>query len=1301
MDDIDIDNLDLRDSTVFNKNRKVDVKTKSVTALDNQNKSYTPLVHLHVHTYHSILDGCGSIDDYIKLAKKYNHPAIAITDHGTLSGTFEHYQKCKKAGIKPVLGFEAYVNDKMGDFEEKKYEGGNFHQIILIKNQQGFVNTNKLAYKSFTEGFYKRGRIKTEWLFEHKEGLIITSACIASKVAKLLFDKKRDEAEECFATFVKEFGEDFYAEIQMNELDIQKGYNSFIIGLAKKYKVKIILTNDVHYAFPGDAELQDTLLAINHKSKLDSSFKFNTRSLFYCSSDDFIEFNYKYGYNYPIEFLNYCFKNSLEVAEKCNFDFEMDVEKYPKYEPAQDVIDYFKTSDTKGIISKLAFAKLKQKIAEYKENGIVKIDDAKIKEYVDRLNYELQVIGEKGMLDYFMVNWEIIKDYREHGKDIGPGRGSACGSLLTWVLGITSVDSLRFNLYFERFLNPTRKSLADLDIDYMTDTDHITEEFLLKKYGKDRVLHVSTFSTFNEKGCLKDVVRVHHGEEATGFDSAVAQVTKEMPEWSKVDYTLKDWFEQWPKEKECSPMVKQWLTNPANKKILEQTLRLQGQIRGIGQHAAGVVITPTEHWNYLPTNIITKNKSIVTAFQEADGSGKDLSKLGILKLDMLKLSTLNVIKDTIDLVKKNEGIDIKEKVDNVDLNDPNLYLELKLGLNHGIFQFESPGMNSLIRGTQVDKFDELAANNSLFRPGPMAIGAHVDYIKNKFNPEQIKYIHPVLESILGESNGVLIFQEQVMFIANKIGGMSLGDGDILRRFMDKAGKMIDKESRGEVLSEVEKKSESYQNFQKYWNRFLDGALKNGYQKEIIEQIKNWMIKYLGYSFNKCLTKNHKVISKTRGKINIGIVQVGEEILGYNPITKQDEYNQVKAIYKNGSKKVYKIRTKGNNELECTLDHKVFCNLGAMNSLKNIIKQDHLVKTTVGFEKINCFEVVGFEDTFDLNIDSEFHNFYANGICVSNSHCVSYSKIACQTLFLKHYYPTEFYTSLLNHPKSGGGKDKEQRWLSVAIASAMSKGIKIMPPSRKSGWNWTQTGDKEISMGFSGINGMGEKAYAELEELMQRAKETLQTIKMSRFFEMPFSAFDKKVFEVCVKAGVFDDWSESREYLINLKNKKRKKQIPGQMAVFDLNSAEFDTMLKSNTFPPTIEDQKRKEFVEVCNFDLTKIEEVAKIKDELFKKSGKVIESILNFAQNDIYFFFVDSFYEKISEKGTPYLEIKVGDGISHTSIRSFPSRKKVENDLYDKIKSNAEVGGVYVSEFVKNAKGFINFKSGAKFKRIK
>ncbi len=735
---------------------------------------------------------------------------------------------------------------------------------------------------------------------------------------------------------------------------------------------------------------------------------------------------------------------------------------------------------------------------------------------------------------------------------------SACGCLLTWCLDITKIDPIRFGLYFERFLNPTRKSLPDLDIDYFADTDDVTDDFIIKKYGRERFLAVSTFSLFNEKGCLKDVVRAHLGEEHTGFQSDVHAVTKEMPNFDKVEYSLREWFESWPKNVACSERVKNWLTAPSNKLILEQTLKLQGQIRGIGQHAAGITITPGPSWDYLPVNIIASNKNLVTAFQEADKSGKDLSELGILKLDRLKIVALNIIKAAIDLVKEKKGIDIKDKVDYVDLEDPNLFGEVRLGINQGVFQFESAGMGALLKGMAVSSFEELVASNALYRPGPMGIGAHEEYIKNKFNPENISYIHPALEPILKDTNGVLVFQEQLMFLASKIGGMTLGEGDTLRRYMDKASSAIKKKSQGEELNIREEAN--YKEFESIWNKFLSGAEKNGYKVNEIDKIKDWVIKYLGYSFNR-------------------------------------------------------------------------------------------------------------------------------------SHSVSYAYLAMQTLYLKHYYPTEFYTALLNHPKKNGDKDKVHAWISSAIAAAMSKGITILPPSRRSGWEWTMTGDKEISMGFSGINGFGDIAYEELMRLVSSKVDNFSEITMHEFFSLPFSKYNKKVFEVCVKSGMFDDWTDSREFLYYLKTKKTKKSSANQLSMFDIEDFQPEEVKMVNTsHPATTDEQRRIDFLEVCNFDLEKIKWASEIRQKISEKSKRPIENIMNFEEEDWYYFIVKSIDTMLSKAGKEYNVLKVGDGISNTTLRAFnPMTKKIA-------KAQVKPGDICVAKFEKNDAGFLNFKNDTDIK---
>lgn len=1123
---------------------------------------HTPMVHLHLHTDFSALDGASTSDDYIKVAKEFGHPAITILDHGNMSGTLSHYQKCKAAGIKPILGMEAYLNDDIYDRKNKEdaestdNSRSNSHQSIIIKNKNGFTNLNKLTYMSFTEGFYYKGRITTDWLFQHKDGLIVTTSCAVSKFSRLVEAGKEAEAEERIKMYKREFGDDFYAELQFNEFVnaetgySQKKYNHFILKMIKKYDLQPILTGDVHYAHPGEDRLQDVLIAINeHKPVGDGkgyAFHLSTRQLYYASADDFHRLNKEMGFNYPEDFVDKCLENTLKVAEKCNFDFEMDVEKYPKYEPTKDVIDYFKADDTKTIIHKLSHAKLKQKLNIYRKNNLVKVTPAIEQQYIDRLNYELQVIEDKKMLDYFLVVWELIRFCKDNNIETGPGRGSAAGSLLSWCLDITKIDSLRFGLYFERFLNPERKATPDIDIDFESGTDEQTLNFLYEKYGRERVLPVVTFGTFNEKGCLKDVTKAL-GFDA-GFSSDVFAVTKEMPKAAKWDITLEEWIKTWPDNPDCSETVRNWLRNPANEEIIKLTLRMQGQVRNLGTHAAGIVITPGPVWESMPVNI--SKGQVVSGYQES-GNAKDLSSLGILKLDRLKLETLNVIKDALRLIKERHGEEtfhrIKESVDYVDLTDENLYIELRMGNNQGVFQFESEGMNALIKGIKVEKFEELVAANALYRPGPMGIGAHEEFIKNKFNPKSRVYAHKILAPLLEDTNGVLIFQEQLMFIANKIGGMSLGEGDNLRKAMDGAGKIISKKLDGRTLTEDEEKNKNYKTYKELWKKFIDGAKTNGLSEEDVAAIESWLIQYLGYSFNK-------------------------------------------------------------------------------------------------------------------------------------SHSVSYSYIAMQTLFLKHYYPTEFYTALLNHHK-----DKDRRWLTSALMAAMSKGIEIVPPNRKSNWAWTIVENKKIAMGYASINGFGEVAFSELKA------NDIDNMSRDDFYKKKWSKFNKKSFECCLKAGIFDDWSNSREQIADWRTIKIKD--PLQLDLFT-GEVGFAAVANLKKFTATPEAQKYNEFIEVCNLDLKMLKRITDLKNSFLEETGDNIEPITNFDDpTRFYYFSIVKVEEKISQnKGTKYYAMTLSDGATVKRVNMW-------RNMYDKVKPVIQENAFYVTKFMKE-NGFLAFNAAAPFRKV-
>lgn len=724
----------------------------------------------------------------------------------------------------------------------------------------------------------------------------------------------------------------------------------------------------------------------------------------------------------------------------------------------------------------------------------------------------------------------------------------------------------KIHLYFAS-TNPYNKLISnilihnsnpDIDLDFESGTDEKTLNFLYDKYGKERVVPVVTFGTFSEKGTIKDVVRALGRD--TGFDSDIDAITKEMPQtptWPQPYDTLEKWLTLYPESKECSDRVKNWILDPNNKEVIDLTLKLQGQIRNLGKHAAGIVITPGPVWELMPVNIC--KGQVVSGFQES-GSGKDISSIGGLKLDRLKLETLNVIKDAISYIKERHGEEVALKVEN-DIkyihykHDDNLFAELRLGNNQGIFQFESDGMGLLIKSMRVESLQELVAANALYRPGPMEIKAHEEFVKNKFNPKDRTYASPALAPLLEETNGVLIYQEQLMFIANKLGGLSLGEGDNLRKAMDGASSILKKKLNGDVLSESEEKNKNYKSYQELWSKFINGAKKSGLSDQDVNNIESWLAKYLGYSFNK-------------------------------------------------------------------------------------------------------------------------------------SHSFSYSVLALRTLYLKHYYPTEFYCALLNHPKTGSGKnakEKEAKWLMSTIMAAMNKGIEIIHPNRKSKWAWTIIEDKKVAMGYSSINGLGEIAFKEL------MKFNIGQLTKEEFYAKKWSKFNKRSFEVAVKAGIFDEWSNSRDELIDLKNTKIK-----DVAQIDLFTgvAGIDNIIKLRKYKVTTDTQKYNEFMEVCNLDLNKIKKIAEIKKGFFEETGRSIEAITNFEDpNSYYYFSLVKIEEKISPKRQiKYYSLVLTDGFGTKTVNMW-------SNMYDNVKSVLNPGGYYITKFMKQ-KGFLAFNAASPFRKV-
>lgn len=803
---------------------------------------HKPLVNIHMHSGYSQLDGAGKFDDYVKLAKEYNIPGLSLTDHGTAVGIYQFYKTVKDAGLKPILGEEFYLTTdltlKLPNKQRDVYTKDK-HQTVLIKNAEGYKNFCKLNYLSFTEGYYYKPRVDYEMLFAHGKGLIITSGCAASMFSQLLLNGKEKEAEEWFKRFVTTFGDDFYGEIQFNELnDIpkygmsQQVINEFIIRMCNKYDIKVVIGGDTHYAYEEDSKLQDILINCQRRKdgaavEMGESF-IHARHLYFHNSDHYVKFNKEFGFNYEEKFLHDCFQNSLDLTNKVNFEFETGKPNYPKY----IVPTTFKTPAE--YLTKLAYDGLIKRIEERKIKGEV-FTDEQIDTYEKRLEYELSVITGKGYEDYFLVFQDWITWAKSEGFRIGPARGSAGGSLLSYSLGITTIDPVRFGLYFERFLNPERTAQPDIDSDIEQGGRESVRGYLETKYGKDCVFGVSTHMLYQPKSALQDASR-GLGKETT-FESTLMREVSKLGDLDK-QRDLPNYFFEILQKPSTSPTLAKWILD--NGDTIKWAQKMLGQCKNLGTHAGGIVITPGPVYDYMP--VARGGGEIVTAFRESDGSSKDLSELGLLKLDVLGLKTLNVIKDCINDIKRDTGVDITDKVEYVDLEDTKLYEKFRKGNNIGIFQFEGETVTGLCKSVNPDCFDDVVAINAINRPGPLENFAPVFGKWKKWEKEgntkelaaieKQRYPFEFMKEPLKKTYGTLLYQEQFMLMVKEAAGFNMGEADSFRRAIAWT-----------------KEHPKYHTVKKYFDRLEEAMLAKGYTKEDVDTFLEYCRGFMGYSYN--------------------------------------------------------------------------------------------------------------------------------------------------------------------------------------------------------------------------------------------------------------------------------------------------------------------------------------------------------------------------------------------------------------------------------------------------------------------
>lgn len=886
-----------------------------------------PFVQLHSHSSFSLLDGVADYKKTIARAIKFNHKAIAISDHGNPAGLFDFNKECKKQGIKPILGLEFYINnDLTSRFPNKnrQIDERDYHQSVYIKNKAGYLNFNYLTYVSNTDGFYYKPRIDFKLLFKHSEGLMITSSCMASKIGNYVRNENYREAEEAFNEYVYAFGEDFYGEIQFNEVEGQKQINDFIIHQCKKHNVKVIIGGDCHYLDPEDNLLQDAVI----KSKRDAGevdWVISARKLYFHDTTDYFDFNKELGWNYNEDFIIQCFQNSVEFADKVNFDFETGKYHLPKIDTGD--------LSSKDFLEKVTWEGLIANIETIRKYFPEKYSNEDIDKLEKQIQYELGVINDMGLNDYLLIVYDIIKFEKEQGLYVGVGRGSAAGAATCWALNICAIDPIEHGLKFERFINPNRRVMADIDWDSEANGRGIILEYLITKYGRESVVNVPTFGTYKVKSALQAMSRGLRKE--TGNDTVLMRkicklelIADDKKKWK--DGELMSYFRE-IRNKTIDQEIVDWIED--NQDTITYSQKLLGQITTIGTHAGGIVITPKPIYNYIP--VTRSSTNLVAAFKEADGSSKDLSELGILKLDALGVTALDILKECVNRIKIDTGEDLSERINHLDLKDKELIEYFSKGNNFGIFQMDrSKMLTSQFENDngKVDCFEDIVAINAMNRPGPLdkflkkyGKWKGIDNGNIKLSPEELekenleRYPFPFMEKVLSETHGAMLYQEQLMNIFCEITGLTFGDADSFRRAVGWAPE-----------------HPKYSTVKKYFDAVENSMEEKGYSKKDSDFLLSYLKDFEGYSFCKCLSDNTFVDTKTRGKINILNVEIGEEILGYDSLG--NKYNKIKSIINNGINEVYEITTESGKKIECTMNHKIMSQHG-MKTLEYILEKE--------------------------------------------------------------------------------------------------------------------------------------------------------------------------------------------------------------------------------------------------------------------------------------------------------------------------------------------------------------------------
>ncbi|MGC9526918.1 MAG: DNA polymerase III subunit alpha [Limnospira sp.] len=878
-------------------------------------------VGLHIHSDYSLLDGASQLPQLVSRAVELGMPAIALTDHGVMYGAIELIKLCRGKGIKPIIGNEMYVMN--GDVTTQLKRQKKYHQVVLAKNTQGYKNLVKLTTISHLKGFQGKGIfarpcINKEFLEQYHEGLIVTSACLGGEVPQAILQGKMDVARKTVEWYKGIFGEDYYLEIQDHGSPEDRIVNVALVQLAREFEVKIIATNDSHFISCNDVEAHDALLCINTQKLITEDKRLRYSGTEYLKSAE--EMMQLFRDHLPDEVIKEAIANTLEVAEK--------VEPYTGILGEPRIPDYpippNHTADT--YLEEVAWEGLKDRLNAATRSEIHTT-------YRDRLEYELKMMQTMGFSTYFLVVWDYIKHARDNGIPVGPGRGSAAGSLVAYALKITNIDPVHHGLLFERFLNPERKSMPDIDTDFCIDRRDEMIQYVTDKYGEDKVAQIITFNRMTSKAVLKDVARVL-GISYSKSDQMAKLIPVARGKPAKLKVMISDQSpspefkaaydnESVPIKNNAGDMVgeisvRQWV---------DMAIRIEGTNKTFGVHAAGVVISKESLDAIVPLQRNNDGAVITQYYME------DIEALGLLKMDFLGLKNLTIIQRTLDYIRKSKNLAIdpydlpanerramqilaKGQIKKMPEDIQKTYKILELGSLEGIFQLESSGMRQIVKDLKPSSIEDISSILALYRPGPLDAGLIPQFINRKHGKEPIRYEHKLLEPILNETYGILVYQEQIMKMAQDLAGYSLGQADLLRRAMGK-----------KKLSEMQKHRET----------FIDGATRNGVAQNIAEHLFDQMVKFAEY----CLTYDTEILTVEYGPIAIGkIVENQIECTVYTVDKNGYVYTQpIAQWHDRGIQEVYEYRLEDGTVIRATPDHKFMTEDGQLLPIDEIFERN--------------------------------------------------------------------------------------------------------------------------------------------------------------------------------------------------------------------------------------------------------------------------------------------------------------------------------------------------------------------------